>query len=82
MQVQTIFKTGNSDVVTIPSEIKKTTGMLTGVDVVMNVASDGKTVLLNKVSDVSGTKITPEFYNWLEGFNKEYGSTLKALANK
>lgn len=82
MQVQTIFKTGNSDVVSIPSEIKKITGMLTGVDVVMNVASDRKTVLLNKVSDISSTKITPEFYNWLEAFNDEYGSALKTLANK
>lgn len=83
MQVQTVFKAGNSDVVAIPPEVKKKTGLKTGSSIMVDVASDGKTVVICEVdSKRNKSFITPNFLNWLDGFNKEYGSALQELANK
>ena len=83
MQLQTVFKAGNSDVVAIPPEVKKRTGLKTGSNIVVDVASDGKTVVISEVGS-KGNKsfITPNFLNWLDNFNKEYGSALQELASK
>ena len=83
MQIQTVFKAGNSDVVAIPPEVKKRTGLKTGSNIVVDVASDGKTVVITEVgSKAAKSFITPNFLNWLDNFNKEYGSALQELASK
>ena len=83
MQIQTVFKAGNSDVVAIPSEVKKKAGIKTGSDVIVDVASDGRTILISKVGNKKKvSSITPEFLEWLEAFNKEYGPALQELAKK
>ncbi len=82
MAIQTVFKAGNSDVVAIPPEIKKRTGIKTGSNILVDVASDGKTIVINEVGDKNQSVITPDFLKWLEKFNKEYGPALKKLAKK
>ncbi|HSX49031.1 MAG TPA: hypothetical protein VLE44_02120 [Candidatus Saccharimonadales bacterium] len=82
MSIQTVFKAGNSDVVAIPPEIKKRTGIKTGSSILVDVASDGKTIVINEVGDRKKSVITPDFLKWLESFNKEYGPALKKLAKK
>ncbi len=83
MQLQTIFKAGNSDVVALPLEVKKRTGLKTGSNIVVDVASDGKTVVISEVgSKRNNSFITPNFLNWLDGFNRQYSSALQELANK
>lgn len=82
MQVQTVFKSGNSDVVAIPSEVKKKTGIKSGSEVVVS-ATTGGTIFISR-ADNKGERssITPEFLRWLDEFNKEYGPALKKLAEK
>lgn len=83
MQIQKVFAAGNSDVVAIPAEAKKKTGIKRGVAVVINISSDGQTILISKAKNKKeNTPLTPEFFEWLENFNKEYGSALKELAKK
>ena len=83
MRLQTVFKAGNSDVVAIPPEVKKRTGLKTGSNVVVDVASDGKTVVITEVdSKRNKSFITPSFLNWLDGFNRQYSSALQELASK
>lgn len=82
MQIQTVFKAGNSDVVAIPPEIKKKTGIKNGSNIIVSVASDGKTIVINEVGDKKAAVLTTNFFEWLENFNKEYGSALTELAKK
>lgn len=82
MQVQTVFKAGNSDVVAISPEVKKKTGIKTGSNIVVGVASDGKTIVINEVGNKSKTALTTNFFDWMESFNREYGSALAKLAKK
>ena len=83
MQVQTVFKAGNSDVVAIPQEIKRRTGVKTGTNIIVDVTSDGKTIVINKVENAGKkTFLSLDFFSWIEKFNKEYGSALKKLAEK
>lgn len=83
MQLQTIFKAGNSDVVAIPLEVRKKTGLKTGSNIIVEVAPDGETVVISKAgNNINRSFITPGFINWLGDFNKKYGSALRDLATK
>jgi len=82
MSTQTVFKAGNSDVVAIPPEVKRKTGIKTGSNIVVGVASDGKTIVINEVGKKNKAVLTQDFFEWLEKFNKEYGSALVELAKK
>lgn len=82
MQIQTVFRAGNSDAIVISPEIKKKTGIKTGSKIVVGVASDGKTIVINEVGDKNTATLTTDFFGWMEGFNKEYGSALAKLAKK
>ena len=83
MQIQKVFRAGNSEVVSIPLEVKKKTGIKMGTKVLVDVSSDGKNIVITKLGRKKKvSSITPEFFDWLETFNKEYGPTLKELAKK
>lgn len=82
MSTQTVFKAGNSDVIAIPPAVKKKTGIKTGSKIIVDVASDGKTIVVNEVGKSKKTSLTPKFFEWLEEFNKEYGVALSELAKK
>lgn len=83
MQAQTVFKAGNSDVIAIPPEVKRKTGIRTGSSIMVDVASDGRTIVINEVANKKRKSfLTSDFFSWLDEFNKEYGSALEELANK
>lgn len=82
MQIQTVFKAGNSDAVVISPEIKKKTGIKTGSKIVVGVASDGKTIVINEVGDKTKATLTTDFFEWMKSFNREYGSALAELSKK
>lgn len=82
MILQTVYKAGNSDVISIPVDIKKTTGIKTGTDIVISLSGDQKTILINKAGDVPSSKINPEFYSWLDKFNQKYNLSLQTLADE
>ncbi|MDZ7586749.1 MAG: hypothetical protein U0946_03250, partial [Patescibacteria group bacterium] len=71
MQVQTIFKTGNSDVVTIPSDYVKNYGYHSGVKVRVVPVGNGDSLILEKVKKVNisktSQKVSQEFNKWLKG---------------
>jgi bifunctional DNA-binding transcriptional regulator/antitoxin component of YhaV-PrlF toxin-antitoxin module len=82
MILQTVYKAGNSDVISIPVNIKKLTGITTGTDIMISVSDDQKTILINKAGDVPSTKVNPEFYSWLNKFNQKYNTSLQTLADE
>ena len=81
MQIQTVFKAGNSNVVTIPKSISDEVGIKKGSKVIIELAADGKTIVLSKAGARKNTlSITPEFLRTLERVNKRYGPALAKLA--
>lgn len=83
MQLQTVFRAGNSDVVALAPAVKKKTGIKTGSKVVVQVSSDGKTIIINNTDAIRKTNfLSPDFFEWMEKFNQEYGVALSELAKK
>ena len=83
MQIQTIFKAGNSNVVSIPTELLELLNLKKGSKVVLEVTNDKKGLILSKAGDASSnTPLNPNFLKWLDSFNKEYASDLEELAKK
>lgn len=83
MQTQTIFQAGNSEVIAVPKEIRKRMGLKKGSKVVLELGTDGKTLMISKAGVGSKvSSITPEFLDWLKSFNKKYGPALRELADR
>lgn len=83
MQVQTVFKAGNSNVVAIPSDISREMGIKPGQKVLVEVGFDKNTLWITKSgSKIKKTSITPGFLMVLDGINKRYGRALSELARK
>jgi AbrB family looped-hinge helix DNA binding protein len=78
---QTVIQVGNSQAVVIPNEIRTKVGLKKGSKIDVELAADGKTVLLSKAgTKKTSSSITPEFIKILEGVNKRYGPALRKLA--
>lgn len=82
MLTQKLYKNGNSVVVTIPTEYLKDLNLRDGSEVIMEQDESGSLVISRKSAKKTNKKITPEFYDWLESFNKKYAPALKELARK
>lgn len=84
MLTQRLYKNGNSVAVTIPKEYLEELKLKPGSEVVIVHDELEQTITIQskkkKVSKESS--LTPRFMNWLEKFNKEYGSALKELAKR
>jgi antitoxin component of MazEF toxin-antitoxin module len=81
MQVQTVFKAGNSNVVAIPKFMSEELGLAKGSKVQLELAVDRKTLLISKAGSARRSlSVTPDFIKILEGVNKRYGSALAELA--
>lgn len=79
MQIQTVFKAGNSDVVSLPKDL----GFKFGDKVSVNKGLSNGTAFISKMDgDVAVSSITPEFISILDGINKRYGKALSELASK
>lgn len=80
MQIQTVFRAGNSDVVALP----KSLGFKSGDKVTLEKISDGEDVLIKKAtkSKVSAAKtaVSSEFKKWLKEATKEDAEILDQLA--
>lgn len=79
MQVQTVFKAGNSDVVALPKEL----GFKKGDKVTVEKASENE-VLVKKVTSrkIKATASKTEFDKWLKVFIDENGKILDELAER
>lgn len=79
MQVQTVFKAGNSEVVALPKEL----GFKKGDKVTVEKASENE-VLVKKVNfkKTKATASKTEFDRWLKVFIDENGEILDELAQR
>ena len=57
MQVQTVFKAGNSDVVAIPKSIGRSVGIKSGQKVVVEESPDGNSVVVRKITKISKKRL-------------------------
>lgn len=84
MQIQTVFKAGNSNVVAIPSEFVNDYGYNTGLQVMLNTYDRGETLVIKKVIKTKSKKInsnaTNEFKKWLGSAMEENAEILDELA--
>ena len=84
MQIQTVFKAGNSNVVAIPSEFVNDYGYNTGLQVMLNTYDRGETLVIKKVIKTKSKKIdsnaTNEFKKWLDSAMEENAEILDELA--
>lgn len=79
MQIQTVFKAGNSDVVALSKDL----GFKTGDKVVVDRGIESGTAFVSKANkNQKPTSITPSFLKILDGINKRYGKALAELAGK
>ena len=79
MQIQTVFRAGNSEVVALP----KSLGFKFGDKVVVDRGLEDGTAFVSKAEGKQKTSsITPGFLSILDGINKRYGKALKELAGK
>lgn len=78
MQVQTIFKAGNSNVVTIPAELMKELNLRVGEKVMVEKTPVGEGLMIKKNNSKSGYK--DELDQWFKVFIKENGKILDELA--
>lgn len=82
MQIQTVFKAGNSEVIAVPALLRRQIGIKIGSKVVVDITSDGKAIIVSKVgSEAKLSTVTPQFLQVLEKVNKRYGPALRKLAN-
>ena len=78
MQVQTIFKAGNSHVVTIPTDLMQELNLKVGEKVTVDKSPLGDAVVIKKSQ--SRVKFTDELAAWFKVFIKENGKILDDLA--
>ncbi len=79
MQTQTVFRAGNSKVMSLPDEL----GFNFGDKIVVNRGLKRGTAFISKVgTGVSVSSVTPEFISILNGINKRYGKVLSELAKR
>ena len=81
MQTQTVFKAGNSNVVSIPKPLLKETGIKVGDKVILERVGSGFVVKKADIEKDKGEKkAKKEFKKWLDTFMDENGEILDELA--
>lgn len=83
MQIQTVFRAGNSNVVAIPKSLGDKFGINHGRKVTIDEIPDVGIVIKRVVSGPSATKsdkVGNEFQKWLKGAMKEDAEILDELA--
>lgn len=79
---QKIIRVGNSLAVTLPASFVKEGNIKAGAEVIVEQNAQYKTLYVKPVSAKQTSKLTPEFFEWLENISKEYKDVIKELARK
>lgn len=84
MNVQTLFRAGNSPtVVAIPSQLAREVGFKSGQKVVVEKLLDGEAVVIKKLSlSRRKTKSEAEFNRWMKKALEEDAGVLDELASR
>lgn len=83
MDIQTIFQTGNSSVVSIPKHLMRELKLRKGEKVVVEKASDNAIIIRKKTktpTSLAKSATESEFNKWLNTFISENGEILDELA--
>lgn len=85
MQVQTVFRAGNSNVVAIPKDVARELGFLPGKKVLVEKDLENGTFTIKRVvksrfEPKESSGVSKEFNKWLEGALKEDAKILDGLA--
>ncbi len=84
MQTQTIFKAGNSGVVSIPKDLMEELGFEIGKKVIVGKNQEGTELIIRKATktkiSVSKSPVGSEFKKWLKEATKEDAEILDQLA--
>ncbi|MBI4097062.1 MAG: hypothetical protein HY428_01470 [Candidatus Levybacteria bacterium] len=78
---QKVIQVGNSLAVTLPSSFVKAKKIKAGKKVYID-ASAAIGLVQVRTSGEKTSGLTPEFFSWLEKFNKKYKNALTELAKK
>ena len=81
MNEQRIIQIGNSVGITLPSGFVKSKGIKPGQKVFVDEDVDSDMIHV-AVKSKSAPRITPEFKDWLDKFNKKYKKALTELAKR
>jgi AbrB family looped-hinge helix DNA binding protein len=86
MQIQTVFKAGNSNVVAIPKDIADELGMKAGQKVLVEKDEAGEALVIKKATKVN-TKakksgVSADFKKWLSDVLVEDAGILDELAKR
>ncbi|KKQ84421.1 MAG: hypothetical protein UT08_C0018G0027 [Candidatus Woesebacteria bacterium GW2011_GWB1_38_8] len=82
MQIQTVFKAGNSNVVAIPKHLAKEINLKPGQKVVIEKAQNEEGLIIRKLekSTTKKPKVDEEFKKWWKAFLKDNAEILDELA--
>lgn len=79
MNIQTVFRAGNSNVVAIPQELNKKFNIKAGQKVVLEESSDGN-ILIRKITKGKSPSAEEDFKKWWNEFLDENSEILDELA--
>jgi hypothetical protein len=80
---QKIIKVGNSLAVTLPASFVREGKIKAGEEVLVEQNAVYKTLYMKSVtSKYAKSRLTPEFYEWLDDISKKYEDVIKELAKK
>lgn len=82
MQIQTVFKAGNSDVIAIPKHLSEETGIKSGIKIVVDKVEGGIFVRKAEKQKPKKNAVNKEFKKWLGEVLKEDAEILNELAER
>jgi len=82
MQVQTVFKAGNSNVVAIPKHLAREINLKPGQKVIVEKVQNEEGLVIKKLkkSEVKKPNVDEEFKKWWKAFLKDNAEVLDELA--
>lgn len=80
--IQKIINVGNSTAIIIPREFLNESGLKIGDEMIIEMNTKRQLLLIKPKSYLPKVSLTPEFFEWLDNFTKEYQPILKKLASR
>lgn len=81
MQIQTVFRAGNSNVVAIPKDLSRDLGIRPGLKIIVEKGSEDE-LIVRKITKDKVKRLPPgeEFKRWWKTFLKDNSGILDELA--
>lgn len=79
--LQTVMRVGNSLAITLPKQFVDAKKIKAGQKMLVDADNDLSMIQV-RTQTSKAPKVTPEFKQWLDGFNARYKTGLSELVNK